>query len=255
MRPTIKALGWMIILLWIITLALPISVAFSLFKLAEGGNVGVQEPTFTVTNGNISINMPIYVNNTGFYDISDVNIEIRIRKIGTIIATMSKNLPSIPAGQIVNTSCSFTANIVEIFQKDHTLLTEDADLDLNIMLHFRVAYTLAFNIAYNSSMRWGAPFHDLTYTVDYNEITHVFSFYMSFNNHASFSISGPFTIELYNSNNERIGIASLDLNVPAGEAFQESVDVVVDFSKMTDMVLVCLSFAELKILEEWWTKP
>ncbi|MEM3578611.1 MAG: hypothetical protein QXL54_00090 [Candidatus Bathyarchaeia archaeon] len=256
MRLTIKALGWIIILLWIIVLALPISVAFSLIKLAEGKNLGVQEPTFTFSNGNISINMPVYVNNTGFYEISEANVKIRIGKADTIIVAMSKSLPNIPAGQMVNTNCCLTASLREILQKDPTLLTEDANLEVNAALHFRVAYAIAFNIAYNYSTEWGAPFHNLTYSqLAYNYSTHVFSVLTSFNNHAFFSISGPLTMELFNSNNIKIGETSLYLDVPSGEVFREIINIAVDPSRITDRVLICLFFDEWNILETEWTLP
>lgn len=256
MRWTIKALGWIIILLWIFTLALPVSVAFSLIKLAEGKNLAIQGPTFTVSNGNISVNMPVYVNNTGFYDISEANVKIRIGKADTTIVVISKNLPNIPAGRMVNTCCSFTTSLMEIFQNDCTLLTEDTDLDVNATLHFRVAYAITLNILRTFSTKWGAPFYNLTYgQLTYNYLTHAFSFFISFNNHASFSISGPLRVELYNSNNVKIGETSLCLDVPSGGVFQKTVEVLVDPSRITDRVFIRLFFAELKILEIGWTLP
>ncbi|MEM2419919.1 MAG: hypothetical protein QXL38_02915 [Candidatus Bathyarchaeia archaeon] len=255
MRLTIKALGWIIILLWIVTLALPVSVAFSLMKLAEGRNLGVQEPTFTLSNGNIFINMPVYVNNTGFYDISEAGVKIRIGKADKTIAVMSKDLPNIPAGQMVNTSCILTASLTEIFQKDRTLLTEDANLNVNATLHFKVAYAIAFNIAQNFSTHWGAPLHNLTYILAYNGTTHLFSFSISFNNHAFFPLSGPLEIRLYNSSNYEIGKASLYLDVPSGGSFQKNVNMTVDLLGVTNRILIRLFFADLSVLEAEWTLP
>ncbi|MCS7124954.1 MAG: hypothetical protein NZ932_06055 [Candidatus Bathyarchaeota archaeon] len=250
MRLTVKALGWIIILLWIIALALPLSVAFSLLKLAEGKNLGIQEPSFTFFNGNVSINMPMYVNNTGLYDISEVNVKINIKEAKTVIMALSKSLPDIPAGQVVKANCTFTANLKEIFQKAPTLLTEDADLNVNAALHFRMAYTIAFNITQSFSTRWGAPFHNLTVSnVVYNAAAQITSFFVSFSNHAFFSLDNPLTVELYNSHNEMVGAASLALKVPSGEAFQEPVEVAVNPSKMTETVFIRLFFAELKIFD------
>lgn len=254
MRLTIKALSWIIILLWIVTLALPVSVAFSLLKLAEGKNLGIQEPTFTLSNGNISINMPVHVNNTGFYDISEANVRVRIGKADKTIVVMSKNLPNIPAGQMVNASCTLTASLTEIFQKDRTLLTEDANLDVEAALQFRIAYAIAFSIAQNFSTHWGAPFHNLTYTLAYNYTTNVFLFSISFINHAFFSLSGPLEIRLYNSRNEEIGKTSLYLDVSSGEVFQETGEIAVD-PLVTNKVLIRLFFADLKILEREWILP
>lgn len=249
MRLTIKAIGFTVALLWIITLTLPVSVTLSLLKLAEGKNLGIKEPTFTFTNGNLSLTMPFYINNTGFYDISEAKVQVKICKANIVLAEVSKTLPEIQAGQTVEANCSFTASLEEVFQKDRTLLTEDADLNVNATLHFRVAYLIAFNIASVSATQWGAPFHNLTvYGETYNKTSHVLSFYVSFNNHASFPLEGSVTVSIINLNNETIGATSLNLNVQPGEAFLEHVEVAVNPQKMTNSVLVRLSLANLEIL-------
>ncbi len=255
MRLVTRTLGWVIVLLWIVTLALPISVALSLMRLAEGKNLGVQEPTFNFFDGNISVNMPVYINNTGFYDISEPNVAIKIYKVkvNTTIVSLSKSLPSIPAGQMVNTSCSFTASLMEIFHKDRTLLTEDTNLNVNAQLSFKVAYTIAFNASLNFSTRWGAPFHNISCVLAYNDTTHVFSISISFNNHAFFPINGLLVVKLYNSDNIQIGETSIGLDVPSGGNFQETVEVAADPSKITDRGFIRLFFTELNILEMEWT--
>jgi len=249
LRLTIRAIGFTVTLLWIITLTLPVSVALSLLKLAEGKNLGIQEPMFTFTNGNLSLTMPLYINNTGFYDISEANVQVKICKANIVLAEVSETLPDIPAGQMVEANCSFTASLEEIFQKDRTLLTEDADLNVNASLHFRVAHLMAFNIASVSATQWGAPFHNLTvYGETYNETSHVLSFYVSFNNHASFFVDGPLAVSIINLDNEIVGASSLNLNVQPGEAFLELVEVAVNPQKMTSSVFIRLSFANLEIL-------
>jgi len=217
--------------------------------------MGVQEPMFSLSNGNLSLTIPFYINNTGFYDISEVSVKIKISKANIAITTLSKNLPNIPAGRMVNGSCNFSESLNEIFQRHSTLLTEDANLDVNAALHFRVAYAIAFNITQNFPTRWGAPFQNLTvYGVAYNNTAHVFSFSISFNNHAFFPINEPLTIDLYNSGSEKVGSALWSLNVPSGESFRELIEVNVDpSSRMTESGFIRLFFSGLKIFEEEWT--
>ncbi|MEM2280705.1 MAG: hypothetical protein QXZ68_01780 [Candidatus Bathyarchaeia archaeon] len=221
-------------------------------KLADGRNLSVQEPTFTLIDGNLSLTVPIYINNTGLYDISDVYVKIKIFKADTLIAALSKSLPDIPAGQIVNTSFVTATSLKDIFQRTPTLLNEDTNLNLNAVLHFKVARIITFNVAYNSSILWGAPFHNLTvYGVTYNDTRHILSFHISFNNNAAFSLKGSLTTELLNSNDETVGTALLVLDVPPRGAYHEIVEVFVDPSEMTDEVLIRLFFADLKIFERW----
>jgi len=85
------------------------------------------------------------------------------------------------------------------------------------------------------------------YGETYNKTSHVLYFYVSFNNHASLPLEGSVTVSIINSNNETIGATSLNLNVQPGEAFLEHVEVAVNSQKMTNSVLVRLSFANFEI--------
>jgi len=49
-------------------------------KLLEAKNIGTQEPTISFSNGNFTLSMPFYINNTGFYDLSDIGINIQMGK-------------------------------------------------------------------------------------------------------------------------------------------------------------------------------
>jgi len=225
-------------------------------KLAEGKNMGIQEPIFSLSNGNLSLTIPFYINNTGFYDISEVSVKIKVSRANIAIATWSENLPDIPAGRMVNASCTFFERLDEIFQRHSALLTEDANLDVNAALRFKVAHVITFNITTNFPTEWGAPFQNLTiYDIAYNTTTHVLSFSISFNNHAFFLINESLTIELYNSGSQKLGSALLSLNVPSGESFQGLIEVNVDPAKMTESGFIRLFFADLKIFEEEWTLP
>jgi len=144
-------------------------------------------------------------------------VQVKICKANIVLAEVSETLPDIPAGQMVEANRSFTASLEEIFQKDRTLLTEDADLNVNATLHFKVAHFIALNIASVSATQWGASFHNLTvYGETYNETSHVLSFYVSFNNHASFLVDGLLAVSIINLDNEIVGASSLNLNVQPG---------------------------------------
>jgi hypothetical protein len=231
-----------------ITLILPISITFSLLKLAEGRNLSIQEPTFMLSNGNISVTIPVYINNAGFYDISETSMQVKVWKADLILFEISKNLPDIPAGQKVKVNCIFTTNFKEILQMDRELLTKDDYLNVNTTFHFKVAHLIAFNATNISIIQWGAPFHNLTiYGEAYNITSQVFSFYVSFNNHAPFPINGTLTARITNLSNETISVISLNLNVQPKESFVRLIEVIVDPLKMMDNAFVQLSFDNLEV--------
>ncbi|MEM2103867.1 MAG: hypothetical protein QW717_03145 [Candidatus Bathyarchaeia archaeon] len=251
MRFTIKALGWIITLLWIVALIMPFSMAFSLFKIVEGKNINVGKPEFSLYNGNLYLTIPFSISNTGFYDLTEININIAMKRSEKTIASLSKRLPDIPAGQTGEANCSFSTNLKEFFQKDSTLITCDAYLDVNAEVHFKVADAVALNVAANFTASWGAPFHNLTiYGITYNHMKCLLSFFISFDNHAPHPIVGPLLIELCNSANVTLGSTSTFLNILPGMDFEEFFEMEVNPSKITESVVICVYFSDMRVLME-----
>lgn len=253
MRQTIRALGWIIAILWITTLLLPVTVAFSLMKLLEAKNIGIQETTISFSNGNFSLHMPFYINNTGFYDLSDIDINIQISRKNKTISSSSVHLPNVSAGTKADSSFNFSVSLEELVLKDSELLTNDAELDVNASLSLRVAYAIAFGTSVEFTTFWRAPFHNLTiYDLTYN-MTHV-TFSVSFDNHISNQISGPLKVELYNSTNAPIGSATQNVHILPQESFQTSFAIkIADPTTMTHNGVIRIYFVGAQILEEEWT--
>ena len=260
MRQTIRALGWIIAVLWIITLLFPVTVAFSLMKLLEAKNMGIQEPTISFSNGNFSLFMPFCINNTGFYDLSDIGINIQMGRKNKTISASSTQLSNVPAGTMVNSSFNVSFSLKELVLKDSELLTElltnDTELDVNASLRLRVAYTIAFEASMKFTTHWSAPLHNLTiYNISYNSTTNTFSFSVSFDNHASYTVNGPLTVNLYNSANAHINSTIQFINVSPEETFQKSFTLTIDPTTMTHNGVIRLYFAGVQISEKEWTFP
>ncbi len=253
MRQTIRALGWIIAILWICTLLLPITVAFSLIKLFESKAVGVQEPTVSFSNGNFSMSAPFHINNTGFYDLSDIGISIQIGRKNKTISTSSRLLPNVPAGTMVNSSCDISVSLEEMVSKDRELLINDTDLNVSVSPRFRVAYIIAFGFSMSFAVQWGAPFYNLTISdVAYDNVSQKFSMWVSFDNHAVYPVNGSLLVMLYNDIGEHIGSATQDVNVPSETPFQTFFELTIDRLKMTRNGVVRLYFGGTQILEKEW---
>jgi hypothetical protein len=253
LRQTIRAIGWLITVLWIFTLLLPVTVGFSLARLLKSKSMGIREPTFSFQNRNFSISMPFYVNNTGFYDFSDIKVNIQIRKENETILTFSKSLPNIPADVMVNSSCEFSISLEEIASKNIELFTNDAELFVDAALGFRLAYVMAFEVSMAFPTSWRAPFYNLTTSnFAYNNISKL-STTVSFVNHAYFPVSGLLMVGLYNSVHELLGNSSQTINVFPSEAFSSVFEIVIDEPfKMTDNGFIRVYFEEVQIWEGGW---
>jgi len=257
LRQTIRAFGWIIAILWIIILILPVTVAFSLMKIVEVEGVGIQEPRGSVSNGNLFLSIPFYIDNTGFYDLTDVEVKLQIFMRNETLSTSSTELPNVPAGEMVDSSCNFSLSLEELLSKNMELLTNDTELNLNASLRFRVASAIAFQVSTGSTIPWGAPFHKLTiYNIAYDVVNRIFSASLSFNNHAFFQVNGSLLIKLYNSAGELIGSSTQNVNVPSQESFEGSIGITVnDPSKITHEGVLRLYFADIQVLEEMWRLP
>jgi hypothetical protein len=219
-------------------------------KLLEAKNMGIQEPTITFSNGNFSLSMPFYINNTGFYDLSDISVHIQIGRENKTISAVSAQLPNVPAGTKMDSSFNFSFSLKELVSKYSELLTNDTELDVNASLHLRVAYAIAFEASMGFTTHWGAPLYNLTiYNIAYNGISHVFSFSISFENHAPYPVNGTLKANLYNSTNAFVGSSTQHVNVSSGAKFDMSFAIAVDSTAMTTNGVIILYFEDVKILE------
>ena len=250
MRHAIRALRLVIVVLWIAVLLLPATVALSLWEIFEArNNVAIGEPSFSMSDENFLISVPFFMNNTGFYDISDLFAKISVYSENEKIAEFLTEPLNIPAGRTVESNFNVSGSLADIISRDSELLTNSKDLNVNVALHFQVAYILAFNIARNFTYNWGAPFSNLT--IDYMRVnaTHI-SFFVSFYNNASFPLSGPLKVELSNLQNVPIGSAVHVVNVEPNEYYQDSFTFEAD-----ETGIIHLSFADILIVERRWGSP
>lgn len=257
MCQTIRAIGWIITILWIIILVLPVTVAFSLIEIIEAKGVGIQEPMGSISNGNLFLSIPFYIDNTGFYDLTDVEVELKIFMKNETLSTSSAKLPNIPAGEMVDSKCNFSLSLEELLSKNMELLTKDTELNINASLRFSVASAIAFQASTGSTISWGAPFHKLTvHSITYNNASHVLSASISFENRAFFQVNGLLSAKLYNYEGELIGSTTRNVNVPSQESFEDSFAVTINNpSKITREGVLRLYFADMQILEEAWELP
>ena len=254
MRQAIRALGWAIIILWISTFLLPITVGFSLWKLLEPNAVAFREPIVSFSNGIFSLSAPFFINNTGFYDLTDLNVTILVGTNNETIATFSPPLPNVLAGTTLNSSYNISFSLEEITSKNIELLTEDTDLNLGISASFRVAHVITFGASTNMTTQWKAPLYNLTISeVSYNVSSQKLSMSVGFENHAYFAVNGTILLEICNNRGELVGFTGRYLDVPPNQPFNSSLELVTDPFKVTENGLVRIYFQNIQIREKEWS--
>ncbi|MCK4433898.1 hypothetical protein KAU92_00290 [Candidatus Bathyarchaeota archaeon] len=257
MRQTIKALGWAIIILWVITLLLPITIGLSLLKFLEQPNaIGFREPVVSFSNGEFSLFAPFYINNTGYYDLSNINITILFRSDNETVSTFSTVLPNVPAGTMVNSSYNISFGLEEIVSMSTDLLTEDTSLNLGVSIFFQVAHVIGVGVSTNITIPWKAPLHDLTISeVSYDPSSQKFSLPVSFKNNAYFTVKGTVLVEVYNNRGELVLSIDKDLDVHSNSFFQGLFEITIDPLIVHELIengMVRVYFENTQIFEEEW---
>jgi len=234
---------------------LPVTIGISLLRILEQPNaIGFKEPTVSFSNGTFSLSAPFYINNTGYYDLSDINVTILIGRNNTTLAAFSSPLLNVPAGTTLNSSYDLSFDIEKIVSKSTELLTDDTTLNLSISTFFEIAYVMSLGVSTNMTTSWGAPFYNLTVSeVSWNFSTQEFTVVLSFENHACFTVNGTILLEMCNSRSELIGLIETCLDVPSDSLFHDVLKLTVDRSKMTDNGIIHIYFENVQILEEWFS--
>ncbi len=218
--------------------------------------MGVEEPTVTFSGGTFYMSAPFYINNTGFYDLSDLNITIQIISNNTLIARFSKLFPKVPAKSLLSATYDISLSLKELGSKNKKLLTNNTSLDLGVAASLRIAYAIGFGISANTTMEWGAPFNNITISnVNYDSSNHEFHLSLSFENGATFPINGALKIDAVNTSNRTIGSTIQPIDVASGTSFQADLAIPADSSEITKTGVFRVYFLDMLILEAGWSLP
>jgi len=232
MKQAIRALGIATKILWIIVLVFAITGVYSAVNM----RTGLGKTEISLSNSTITLSIPFFINNTGFYEITDINITTYIKDHDNkTISTSTTIVPTLPPSNNIQKSHNITLNISNLTREFQYLAFNDSVFNTYTLVTLRFAKIIPVQISTNATMPWGAPFYNFSLgdiSLNYAEKRLIIP--LSFKNHNTFfNINGTMRLKVYNENDEQISTTEVPIEVPAGSGFRGSVEMEVDLSKLT----------------------
>jgi hypothetical protein len=231
MRYVVRALGWATKILWIFLVAFSVTSVYSAMNV----KIGFGEPKIFLSNGSAIISLPLLVNNTGFYDLSELNLTAKTTNSdGSLVSSSTTFVPLIPRG-----TCIETANNISLTQDDIEYhLFKDTLFNVNMSLRLKFSQAIPFQVSMNTTVPWGAPLYNFSVgqiSYDFYNLTHqrvIVPLY--FENHSPyFGLDGIMQLSIYNNRGELAGSEASDIDVPSQSIYDSQLELSVDISKIT----------------------
>jgi hypothetical protein len=210
--------------------------------------MGFGQPQVFPSSGLMIISVPLFVNNTGLYDLSELNMTITVTDCNkSLVSTSTTFVPSIPHGTSIETAHNVSMSPEDMTSKLQDILFNDSVLDLDLCLKLNFARAIPLQVSTNMTLPWGAPLYNFSIgQVSYNflNFTHQEAkIPVSFeNNSPYFGVDGFMRVEIHNDNGELLGFSVSDLNVPSYSGYDGQVKMIIDVSKVTGSGEVHLFF-------------
>jgi len=227
MKQSVRALGWAINIFLIMLLLFTITVVYSALLIRPSFG----EPLLDSSGGTFTVSLPLTLYNGGFYDISGLNITTRATDYQGSLVTSSTTLFPLVSGE---TSATIRHNMSISLEQAATtnlshLLFTDSDLDVSAHLRLVYARIFPFEISFNMSMPWGAPFANLTLggiSVVPVNITHSrVSIPVSFENHSFLEMTGVISLEIVDNVGNVVGTSSTSFDAPPGNPSGATIEI------------------------------
>ena len=214
MNVPIRMLGIATTIIWIILAAFIASAAYSMKDLS----FSVGEPQFTPTsNSNLMLTLPLSIDNRGYYSLKDSNLTTTFSDVqGNEISRASTFTAVIPQNQNTTILHNVTINLNSLAENASQYLFEDTNLTCAVTAGLNFAEILPTQLATNLTFPWGAPFYNFKLGqphVDTTDASHVaVNVPFSFDNHATFDLTGNLRVKLYDNNVDLLGETQTALN-------------------------------------------
>ncbi len=244
MRYAVRALGWATKILWILIIVFSVTSVYSAINV----RMGFGEPHAFVSNEFFVISVPLFVNNSGLYDLSELNMTVGVMDYDASLLSLSTTfVPLIPRGSSIETAHNVSLSLEDNTSKLLDYLFNDTVFILDVSLELDFAHSIPFRVSTDMSVPWGAPLYNFSFgqfSYNFLNFTHQEVLIpMRFDNHSPyFSIEGLMRVEIYNDDGELLGFSLSDLDVPSHSGYVGQAEAIIDVSKVTGSGEVCFYF-------------
>lgn len=255
MKPAIRALTIATLILWTFIIAFAATAIYSVINLSKGIDFG--EVQFFPSSKGVVLSLPFSINNTGYYDISELNVTTRMTAHnGTLLSLDETLVPLIASGSSIETAHNISIDLSDIMAMDYTeLFFNDSSFGFDAFVSLNFAYAIPVQISINMSVPWGAPLSNLSIgeisVPDNNTVV----IPVSFENNSYFDIAGTMQLEVYNDIYELVTSGQTNLNVSSNSGYNEQVEMYLsigDLSKLTESGKIRLVFESPMFTAEQW---
>lgn len=244
MKHAVRALGWTTNILWITIIAFTGTAIYSALNLS----MSFGQPQVFFSDSLLIWSFPISVNNTSYYDISELNLTVTlVDHNGSVVSTSTTFVPLIPRSSSIETANNVSLNLNEIIERAPSYLFNDTVFNVNISMGLRYAYVFAFQFSHNTTIDWGAPLYNFsTGGISYQPHNSTYQkaiIPVSFENHSPFlNMTGMIRLEIYNDEDYLIGSGITNINVQSYSLYEDQIEAFVESSRVTEAGSVHLYF-------------
>ncbi|UCE43780.1 MAG: hypothetical protein JSV57_05365 [Candidatus Bathyarchaeota archaeon] len=239
MKQSIRALGWASKILWIAIASFMIMALYSPLKLVLEGQIEIGLPHPSFSNETITVSIPFFINNTGFFDISDLNVTLSVGdRSGASISESATSVQNIPRGGRINGTHVISIGIDDVVSKNLTyLLFEDSVIVLGESVGLKIAHVIPLQASTSVNMSWGAPFYHpsiglVDFPEPYNSTHYEIAAWLSFENHSPFDIDGTLRLEVFNERREFLGLWVGEIRALSGEEYNGTVNLFIPLASV-----------------------
>ena len=221
MKHTIRALGWLIYVLWLVIIVFTATALYSALQL----RVDFGEPQTNTSVGTITMSQPFSIENNGFYDIYNLNLTTIIQeRNGTPVSKASTIVRLLPSGRRINSAHNVSINLNDLSSAGLShLLFNDTEFNIEMNLALRYADVVPFRVSTNYTMPWGAPLYNINIgdvTINPYNTAHIRVILpFSFENHSFFDLNGTMRMEIINTLNQQVGTSTTPINAPPQSSY------------------------------------
>jgi hypothetical protein len=243
--------------LWLIIVFFSVTAVYSVLNLG----VTIGNVQMLPSSDGISFSLPFSINNSGYYEIADLNLTTRVTDPnGKLLDRTETIVPSIHQGTSVNSSHTIDINIEDILSLEPvTLLLNDSEFNVEIFAGLNFARAVPVQLSFNTTIPWGAPFSNFSieeisvslYNSTHTEVTVP----ISFQNHAIVHLSGTLELEVYNNSQERIATGAIIISVQSLQNYADNIVIYIkqeDATKLTSNGDLHLIFEMTMFTVDWW---